>query len=124
MFSMDEVADASNEAWAQDDKWGDQSHLEDGTGKTAEPLLEINLLAQVQVGHMTAEHLADIATQVTKANAAEGKCTWAHILTEEFFEALAESDEDKLLEELNQVATVALQWRAAIRRRNARKAEQ
>jgi hypothetical protein len=36
--------------------------------------------------------------------------TWAHILTEEFYEALAEADPEKLREELVQVAAVAVAW--------------
>jgi hypothetical protein len=47
----------------------------------------------------------------------EGRLTWRDILTEEFMEALAESDDELLEKELVQVAAVATNWIADIRRR-------
>lgn len=40
----------------------------------------------------------------------EGVCTFAHVLAEEFWEAMCEEDRDRLRDELVQVAAVALQW--------------
>jgi hypothetical protein len=48
---------------------------------------------------------------------ADGRVTWRHILTEEVYEAFAESDPTKLRAELVQVAAVAVQWIQAIDRR-------
>ena len=47
----------------------------------------------------------------------DGKIAWDLILLEEVYEALAESDPEKLREELIQVAAVAVQWAMAIDRR-------
>jgi hypothetical protein len=46
-----------------------------------------------------------------------GRVTWKHILAEEFFEALAESDPAKLRTELLQVAAVCVAWVEALHRR-------
>lgn len=42
--------------------------------------------------------------------AREDRCTFAHVLAEEFWEAMCEEDRDALRTELVQVAAVALQW--------------
>lgn len=42
--------------------------------------------------------------------AREDRCTFAHVLAEEFWEAMCEEDRDRLRAELVQVAAVALQW--------------
>lgn len=47
----------------------------------------------------------------------DGTLTWKLILEEEFLEAINETDEAKLQEELVQVAAVCLQWHRAITRR-------
>lgn len=57
-----------------------------------------------------ARRLCEIATQA-------GDLTYADILTEEFWEALAETDPKRLREELVQVAAVACAWVEAIDRR-------
>ncbi len=46
-----------------------------------------------------------------------GYLTWAHILTEEFYEAMAEEDQARLRAELIQVAAVAVAWIEQIDRR-------
>jgi hypothetical protein len=45
--------------------------------------------------------------------------TWRDILLEEVYEAFAETDSDRLREELIQVAAVALSWVDAIDRRKS-----
>lgn len=42
--------------------------------------------------------------------AREDLCTFAHVLAEEFWEAMCEEDRDRLRDELIQVAAVAVQW--------------
>ncbi len=60
-----------------------------------------------QEGDATAEMLAKIACDIaTSAN----NCTWRHVLTEEFREALNAADLEKLQEELTQVAAVCVSW--------------
>jgi hypothetical protein len=80
-------------------KWGEQNHP-DGTGGLYEAAAE------------TARARCD-------AHARAGSVTWAHIFREEAYEALAESDEARLREELVQVAAVAVAWVEAIDRRRA-----
>jgi hypothetical protein len=52
--------------------------------------------------------------------AAQGKVTFAHVLAEEFFEVLCETDPVALRNELLQVAAVACQWVEAIDRRRGK----
>lgn len=58
-----------------------------------------------------------VAREIAALAAEHGGLTWRHILAEEMFEALAESDPAKLRAELVQVAAVAVQWVEAIDRR-------
>lgn len=48
-----------------------------------------------------------------------GDETWTHVLAEEFLEAVTEPDPDKLESELIQVASTAMNWIIAIRKRRA-----
>ena len=84
---------------AQDARWGEQNHP-DGTGT-----------------ELSVERAND-AREACNANARAGVLTWADILEEEYYEALAETDPKKLRTELIQVASVALGWVGAIDRRN------
>lgn len=94
------LADVNRERVAQDGKWGEQNHR-DGTGG-----------AQDQT-------VAALARQTCDDAFAAGVGSWALILTEEYAEALAESDPAKLRAELIQVAAVAVAWVEAIDRREA-----
>lgn len=89
-----------SERFAQHKKWGEQNHS-DGTGRAADV------------------DNANRAKALTDRHAETGDLTWRDILAEEFFEALAESDEDALKTELVQVAAVATAWVEAIERRSA-----
>ena len=93
--------DVRAERTRQNAKWGEQNHP-DGTG-----------------GVMYVA-IADEARMDCQRAAAEGKVTWRDILTEEFAEALAEGDPERLRAELIQVAAVAMAWAEAIDRRLAR----
>lgn len=86
------------ERFRQNEKWGEQNH-EDGTGDASWK-------------YMASEQKIDNDWLVS-INA----LTWLDILAEEVYEAFAESDENLLLEELNQVAAVAVAWRECIIRR-------
>ena len=75
---------------------GDQSHLPYGTG---------------------AEHYrdaADTARECCDMVTREDRLTFRHILTEEFWEVLAESDPAKLYVELIQLAAVCVQMAEAV----------
>lgn len=107
-----EVINVQEELVRQEERWGEQN-WPDGTGPE---VLDANS------GEWFA-HVAASAKYLCDRAAADGCLTWRHILLEEVFEAMAESDEGSLLTELNQVAAVAAQWRKSIRRRQIRRAE-
>lgn len=90
--------DVRGEIERQDEKWGEQNHP-DGTGSPMDAGI-----ANLCRGDV------DLATEA-------GELTWRLIATEEFAEALAETDPDKLRAELIQCAAVFMQWAAAIDRR-------
>jgi hypothetical protein len=79
-------------------KWGEQNQR-DGTGSPPKV------------------RAADAQRRITERAFEQGVGTWALILLEEVAEALAESDEARLREELVQVAAVAVAWVEAIDRR-------
>ena len=92
------LGEVRNERVAQDAKWGEQNHR-DGTGEGQ------------------SRTLADSARDACDIAAENGFCTWRHILTEEFYEAMAESNQSSLRTELIQVAAVCCAWVEAIDRR-------
>lgn len=93
------LEDVRNERRLQDVQWGDQNHP-DGTGRLGD------------------KQSADAARESCDVLAESGRVTWRDILAEEFREALAESEPDKLRAELVQVAAVAVNWIEAIDRRS------
>lgn len=64
--------------------------------------------------------IADVMRERCEENAKNNKTTFMDILTEEVYEAFAESDPVKLRKELIQVAAVAVAWIEAIDRRRAK----
>jgi hypothetical protein len=105
--TADVLAEIADERERQDAKWGEQSHP-DGTG------------------HKKFAAMRDAARAACERAAAHGSVTengyvtWRHILREEFYEALAETDPKALRAELIQVAAVATAWVEAIDRRSSR----
>jgi hypothetical protein len=108
-----------DERQRQDARWGEPKDLPNGTGpdkliladlpyaKTPYPLPE-------HLGNWTATELADSAKANCDIAAQQGHVTYADILMEEHLEALAESDPEKLFDELIQVAAVAQKWCRAL----------
>lgn len=94
------LEDVRAERYAQDVKWGEQNHP-DGTGRPGDVWV------------------ADAARAQCQAAFAAGRGTWRDVLTEEFEEAMAETDPEKLRTELIQVAAVAVAWVEAIDRRGS-----
>lgn len=92
----------------QETVWGEQNHP-NGTGP------DTRLLGNLPVYG----RLRDQCKTRTDTNTAAGTVTFADILLEEVFEALAEADPAKLRTELVQVAAVAAQWVEAIDRADA-----
>jgi hypothetical protein len=83
-------ADIAAERRRQDVKWGPQHHS-DGTNARY-------------------ERDADHYKAVVDEEAGDGKSNWAHILLEEIFEALAETDPVRLRAELVESAAVIVNW--------------
>lgn len=112
------LSEVAGERRRQDAKWGEQNHP-DGTGPNEVPLAETwwNTPENDPLEDVAATALAKAATKATDANARTGTVTFADILLEEVFEALAEDEPAKLRTELVQVAAVATQWVEAIDRR-------
>jgi len=97
----------------QEEKHGDQSHLPNGTGPGL--VVPTTLFG-------TREYVAEVAkarTDAASESLGNGSITFEHILTEEYHEALAESDDVKLRRELIQLAAVAVQWVEAIDKRRS-----
>ncbi len=92
------LEDVAAERKAQDQMWGVQE-FPDGTGP-----------------EFTTQ--AEEAKQDCAAAWSRGDLTWRHILTEEFFEALAETDPGALRTELVQTAAVAVKWVQSLDRRH------
>lgn len=95
------LADIGDERERQDVKHGAIQDIPDGTG-----------------GKLFREQ-ADYARAITDSRAAKGTVTWADVLREEFFEAMAESDPALLREELIQTAAVCVKWVEHIDRKGA-----
>lgn len=106
------LADIRDERVKQHEKWGEQNHR-DGTGPHTSPLTRIT------PGADQAMNLSYAARKATDQAAEAGTVTYADILLEEVFEAMAEYDPVDLRRELVQVAAVAAQWIEAIDRRGA-----
>lgn len=85
------LGEISQERDRQLAKWGEQHH-DDGSGL------------------LGSQSNATAARIHTERAAEKGEVTWQHILAEEVFEALAESDLVALRDELIQVAAVAVAW--------------
>lgn len=88
----------------QDEKWGQQDHPDRSPSEIADDL----------VFH---RNVAEGWKWMNAARVKSGALAWDGILLEEVYEALSETDEEALEAELIQVAAVAQQWVAAIRRR-------
>lgn len=86
------------ERWRQTKRWGMQA-LRDGTGGEA-------FIAE-----------AEYWKECNDENAGTRNANWTGVLLEEVYEALSETDEEKLANELAQVAAVALAWLEDIERR-------
>lgn len=110
------ITDVIAERARQDAKWGEQNHP-NGTGPQSTPVAEIvRGPGHEIINRHFALGLSFNAKAATDEHARAGSVTWADILLEEVFEALAESNPAKLRTELVQVAAVATQWVEAIDR--------
>ena len=88
-------------------KHGEQWHLPDGTGPGVD--LDLDIRSSLNYGE-AAEYAKARCKAASQNEGGDGSITFEHILTEEFFEAVAEDDKQALFRELVQVAAVATQW--------------
>ncbi len=91
--------DILDERLRQAEKWADCESLPDGTGGAGRPTYEA------------------IARAACDRAYREGRLTHAHVFEEEASEVLAETDPEKLREELIQVAAICVKWLADLDRR-------
>lgn len=87
----------------QDAKWGEQNH----------PVTTETRRKSCANTASYFKAMCDLATQ-------RREVTWADIILEEVFEALSEEDPDKQIEELTQVAAVAVSMMECIKRNRKR----
>lgn len=106
----DVLSEVRAERLRQDEKWGEQNHP-DGTGD------DVHLLGDVE--RPTYGTLAYLQRANVDELARQGRSRWSGILLEEVFEALSATSVEELRAELVQVAAVAVQWVAAIDRRQS-----
>jgi hypothetical protein len=103
------LAELAAERARQTAKHGDQSHLPDGTGpRMAAPTYGLDYRDAY------AEYAKARCKAASQNEGSDGSITFEHILTNEWAEAIAESDPRALRAELVQVAAVAVQWIEAI----------
>lgn len=102
-----------DERQRQDARWGGPKDLPNGTGVESLPLA---FLQPVEGGgiYCAADELRDWAREHTDNATHLGRVTYADILNEEWLEAHAEDDPEKLFDELIQVAAVAQKWCRAL----------
>lgn len=111
------MMEVAQERSRQDARWGQQDHP-DGTGPETVPLYAAT--ATGIADDDTAEFLRETFQGRTRwrfEQIADRKGTWADVLLEEVFEAMAEDSPVKLVQELTQVAAAAMAWVEAIERR-------
>lgn len=92
------LQEVSDERSRQLDKWGPQYHP-DGTGSLAD------------------KYKRAVYTEINDRRAVSESAQWREVLLEEVYEALSETDPEKLATELTQVAAVAVAWVEDIRAR-------
>ena len=108
------VLELAEERTRQTAKHGDQSHLPDGTGAALWLSMDDDYIRRHGIRRDNLAAWAKARTDEASQASGDGSITFEHILTEEWAEAIAESDPDALRAELVQVAAVAVQWIEAI----------
>ena len=108
------VLELAEERTRQTAKHGDQSHLPDGTGAALWLSMDDDYIRRHGIRRDTLAAWAKSRTDAASQSQGDGSITFEHILTEEWAEAIAESDPDALRAELVQVAAVAVQWIEAL----------
>lgn len=103
MVSHKVLKEVAEERQRQDERWGEQNH-HDGTGPNK---LLFGFHAPENPTYLAAR---ERATTITDSRTDMKMVSYGDILLEEVFEAMAESNQDRLREELVQVAAVTVAW--------------
>lgn len=90
----------------QDERYGRNLETPDGTGPETRWLLPYTSDSALAVENRLREDYEDFEE--------ESPVTWVHLLREELAEAFCESDRERLVEEVTQVAALAVKWLEAI----------
>lgn len=109
------IRDVLDEMKRQDATWGEQNHPD----LYADDPYRNERYYAAEAAAWKAENAGRVYQQNTLGASKDQNCAWDGILLEEVFEALEEADPVKRRKELVQVAGVAMQWVAAIDRREA-----
>lgn len=113
-MSAEILAEIAHERVRQTAKHGDQKHLPDGTGPDGWLSMDGHYIRYHGIRRAELAEWAKARTDAAAQRGGDGTVTFEHILTEEWAEAMAESDPSALRAELIQVAAVAVQWIEAI----------
>lgn len=95
-------------------QYGHNDELEDGTGPDVRWLdgtdvnLDLRTATEIETG---------FRREYEKHEARQGRPTWMHLVREEIAESFAESDPERLEEELLQVAALCVSWVESLRKR-------
>lgn len=100
-------------------KYGHNEELEDGTGPKSQ-WLPTSISAHHELTAETIEQ--ELRFDYEEHERQHGKPTWMHLIREEIAEAFAETDDDRLEEELTQVAALCVSWIEKIRARRSEEA--
>lgn len=111
------LTEVAAERQRQTDKHGNQADLPNGTGAGHWHQMDNYYIRRHGIRNDDLAEWAKARTDQASRSQGDGSVTFEHILTEEWAEAIAESDPCALRAELIQVAAVAVQWIEAIDRR-------
>lgn len=111
------LQDVFRERAAQVARYGLNEDLEDGTGRSTAWLAPVSFESAENIEALFRRFYEDYEEE-------HGKPTWSLLVREELAEAFAESDPDRLREELVQVAALAVSWIEKIDSRNTPPREQ
>jgi len=92
-------------------QYGHNDDLEDGTGPNVEWLWPVSDLNATEAE-------ADFRAEYERYEQAKDRPTWMHLVREELAESFAESDPERLSEELLQVAALCVSWVESLEKRS------
>lgn len=100
----------------QVERYGHNDDKVDGTGPKSAWLSPL-------IGEISAQAIEERLREGYEKDGGDGGVTWMHLVREEIAESFAESDPDRLEEELLQVAALCVSWVETIQKRREGKTE-